>query len=197
MYTNLLSGAINTRPILEGNNRYIRSDVPTVITDKDKEWLLNNNIRTIIDLRTKEEQDTKPCPLMYMEEFEYYTISLSGGRDVPATPELVPISYMDMVDGQMDKVMDIAINATSNVLYFCNMGKDRTGVVSAILLMRLGKSIEYIIEDYIKTYEKVESVLKAYVSANPETDINVITPKREHMETFLEMYTDTINFQIK
>ena len=41
---------LNTRPILPNNNKYIRSDVPTIITEGEKERLLENNITTIVDL---------------------------------------------------------------------------------------------------------------------------------------------------
>lgn len=41
-----------------------------------------------------------------------------------------------MLDSQMYRIIDLICNAKSNVLYFCNAGKDRTGVVSAILLLK-------------------------------------------------------------
>lgn len=184
----ILSSTYNTRPILKNSLRFIRSDVPTTITENDKRWLLGNNIKTIIDLRTKEEQNVKQCPLMYMDDFIYHTVSLSGGKDIPASPELVPISYINMVDEKLEKVLDIAFNAQTNVLYFCNMGKDRTGVVSAAILRKLGFDDEYIITDYVATYENVKEILKVFASNNPQADINVITPKGEYMRSFLNIY---------
>ena len=55
----------NTRPIIENSFRYIRSDVPTEITEEEKDWLLTNNVTTIVDLRTKEERVRKHCPLIH------------------------------------------------------------------------------------------------------------------------------------
>lgn len=184
----MLSSTHNTRAILPDSLRFIRSDVPVFMNQEDIDWLISNNITTIIDLRTVEEQENKPCPLMEMKEFDYYTVSLSGGRDVPASPQLVPISYIDMVDDKLEQVIDIVTNAKSNVLYFCNMGKDRTGVVSAVLLRKLGMSDEYIVNDYIKSYDNVKDILEQYVHKNPDVDINVITPKAEYMRRFLELY---------
>ena len=68
------------------------------------------------------------------------------------------------------------------------MGKDRTGVVSAVLLRKLGMSDEYIVNDYIKSYDNVKDILEQYVHKNPDVDINVITPKAEYMRRFLELY---------
>ena len=41
----------NTRTIIDGNLRYIRSDVPTSLSKKERQWLIGNNILTIIDLK--------------------------------------------------------------------------------------------------------------------------------------------------
>ena len=43
--------------------RYIRSDVPENLTDEEVQWLLDNNIITIIDLRSEEEVAQKSCCL--------------------------------------------------------------------------------------------------------------------------------------
>lgn len=47
---------LNTRSILENDIKYIRSDVPTNISEDEKDKLLWNNITTIIDLRTETER---------------------------------------------------------------------------------------------------------------------------------------------
>ncbi len=41
---------------------------------------------------------------------------------------------------EIDKIINTIMNADSNVMYFCGAGKDRTGVVSAIILRKLGYS---------------------------------------------------------
>ena len=54
---------------------------------------------------------------------------VTGGNAVPPCREQVAKSYLNMVDGQMERIVDTIWNARSNVLYFCSAGKDRTGVV--------------------------------------------------------------------
>lgn len=104
---------------------------------------------------------------------------------MPECTDDVPLSYIRMADGQMNKIIDTIMNAESNVLFFCNAGKDRTGVVSAIILHRLGADDEFIINDYLLSADNLKEMLQAYAEQNPEIDINVITPKREYMEKFL------------
>lgn len=165
--------------------RFIRSDVPDNITADETGWLLANNVRTIIDLRKTEEQAKKVCPLQSDDRFTYFSIPVTGGNAVPKCADDVPLSYIRMADGQMDKIIDRIMNADNNVLFFCNAGKDRTGVVSAILLHRSGMDDEYIINDYLLSADALRDMLSAYAEQDPDVDINVITPKREYMEKFL------------
>ena len=62
-----------------------------------------------------------------------------------------------MLDTQMDKIIDTILSAKHNVLFFCGAGKDRTGVVSAVLLKKLGYDDKTIIDDYMKTKENLQA----------------------------------------
>ena len=93
-----------------------------------------------------------------------------------------------MVDDNMNNIVNTILNADSNVMYFCNAGKDRTGVVTAIILFKLGYEKQYIINDYLLSAANLESELQLFVDNNPDVDINVITPKAEYIEEFLDWY---------
>ena len=164
----------NTRAILPDSNKYIRSDVPTIVTEIDIAWMKENDVTTIIDLREESEQKRKPYPLYGMEGFDYLSMPVSGGDRVPPTVDDVSASYYSMVDAQMERIIRTIMNAKSNVLYFCNAGKDRTGVVSAIILNKHGYDDEYIIADYLKTADNLRDVLIKYVEGNPDIDIEFI-----------------------
>lgn len=151
-------------------------------------WLKENNILTIIDLRSEHEQNSKPCPLKHNACFKYISLPVTGGNAIPETTSDVPVSYLNMVDEQMNIIIDTIMNADTNVMYFCNAGKDRTGVVSAILLKKLGYDNQYIINDYLKSANNLKNMLMSFAKSNPEIDINVITPCREYIDTFLTLY---------
>lgn len=182
----------NTRPIIEGNLKYIRSDVPTCISGKERQWLIDNNILTIVDLREESEQIQKPCPLRDDSEFNYLSMPVTGGNKVPASQDEVAFSYIGMVDDNMDNIVNTIMNADTNVLYFCNAGKDRTGVVTAIILSKLGYEKCYIINDYLLSGDNLRADLQAFARENTDIDINVITPKRKYIEKFLEWYYQQI-----
>ena len=189
---NIFKSTLNTRPILENSLKFIRSDVPTSISEDEILWLLENNITSVIDLRTDDERIRKECPLSKDNRFTYHCMPVTGGNAVPPTVDDVSKSYISMVDEQMDRIIETAWNSNSNVLYFCNAGKDRTGVVSAVLLHNAGVGLEYIVDDYMKTKNNLEKVLKDFANNNSEIDINVITPCRRYIEEFLEWYMNHI-----
>ena len=93
----------NTRIIINGDLRYIRSDVPTYLSAEERQWLINNNIRTVVDLRYESEQFQKSCPLKTDNVFNYISMPVSGGNSVPISPDEVALSYINMVDDTMDK----------------------------------------------------------------------------------------------
>ncbi len=178
----------NTRTIIDNDLRYIRSDVPTYLSKKERQWLIDNNILTIIDLREEAEQYQKPCPLRNDNAFNYISMPVKGGNAVPTSPNEVALSYINMVDDTMDNIVNTIMNADTNVMYFCNAGKDRTGVVTAIILSKLGYEKQYIINDYLLSGENLKTELLLFAHNNTDIDINVITPQTEYIEKFLEWY---------
>lgn len=111
-----------------------------------------------------------------------------GGDVLSKSIDDVSKSYIDMVDSSLYSTVDFILNAKSNVLYFCNAGKDRTGVVSAILLYRSGMYCEYIIGDYLKSADNLKDRLQTFSKENPKVDINIITPKERYIKEFLERF---------
>lgn len=181
----LLKSTLNTRALPVGGLRYIRSDAPLCLTEEEIQWLLDNHITTLVDLRSAQELEHKPCPLQDVAGFTYYHIPVTGGGDTPKSREHLYEVYRGMVDAQMDTILETILNAASNVMYFCTAGKDRTGVVSALLLKRLGISEEVIVEDYMKSKDNLLDMLTSYVKNHPEVDIDIIVPQEENIRQVL------------
>ena len=86
----LLQSTANTRQVLPGSFRYLRSDAPTAPTDEDIRFLLTHQVTLLIDLRSDAECQRHPCPLARNAAFTYRHrrqchASLDGGR-----PPLLP-----------------------------------------------------------------------------------------------------------
>ena len=186
----IFSSTQNTRPILGGSFRFIRSDVPTEVSEDERRWLIENGITNILDLRTDEERARKECPLEKDDRFQYHLMPVTGGNAIPKTVNDVSKSYIAMVDDKLKNTIEFMLSSGVGTLYFCNAGKDRTGVVSAILLHRLGMSREYIIADYMKSKSNLRNMLEAFAEQNPSVDINVITPHERYISEFLDWYVN-------
>ena len=183
----ILQTTLNTRALPTGNFRYIRSDYPGKLTDGEVQWLRLNGITTIVDLREEKEYAARPCRLENENGFIYHHLPVTGGGDTPKSPEAVAETYLGMIDAQMDKIINTIMNAESNVMYFCGAGKDRTGVVSAIILRKLGYSDRVIIDDYMETKDNLMGFLTSYVKEHPEVDINIIIPNENNIRKVLSM----------
>ena len=184
--SSLFQSTLNTRLLPTGDMRFIRSDCPEKLTDEEAEWLLQNQVTTIVDLREKKEYERKPCRLETEDGFTYYHMPVTGGGDPPKSPENVASVYLGMLDKQMDEIIQTIMGAKSNVLFFCGAGKDRTGVVSAIILKKLGFDDQTIIDDYMKTKENLHDFLTAYVKEHPQVDMNTVIPNENNIKKVLE-----------
>lgn len=181
----LFEHTLNTRPILENSLRFVRSDVPARVSEAEKDALIERGITTIVDLRTAAERAERPCPLADDARFTYLCMPVTVGNAVPATVDDVSRLYIAMVDDALHRTIDTIWTAKTNVLYFCAAGKDRTGVVSAILLHKSGMSREYIVADFMKTRANLKAYLEEYAREHPGIRVDVILPQERYMEEFL------------
>ena len=186
LMASLLQSTLNTRILPVAEKRFLRSDVPLQLTDAEISWLLENGITTLVDLRSMEEVQRKPCPLAVNPLFTYHHLPVTGGGDTPLSRAHLHETYRNMVDGRMARILDVLLSAPAGAMYFCTAGKDRTGVVSALLLKKLGADEETIVQDYMLSKGNLMDMLLSYASAHPEVDPDIIIPQEENILNVLE-----------
>ena len=187
MKRSLLESTENTRPV--GHYRAVwRSDAPHSPTKEDIRILREKQITTLLDLREDASVRKHPCTLAGMAEFRYLRCPITEGSGLPASPELVPVSYLEIAEspGTLQALREIA-DAPAGVCFFCTAGKDRTGVLSALLLLLAGAEDGEIVSDYLRTKEFAAGRLAAVRELFPEADPKIYTPCTAHMETFLRL----------
>ena len=185
----LLESTANTRAVLPGNFRILRSDAPLSPTPADVAFLLAHGVTTLIDLRSDSEVDRKPCPLAEDARFAYHRMPVTGGNAMPDSPADVPLSYLRMADEQMARILDVIRSTEGGAMYFCTAGKDRTGVVSALLQREAGLSREAIAADYALSGDNLKELFAAFHARHPEINVEIYTPKEEYMLAFLDLLT--------
>lgn len=199
-YKSLLSCSYNTRELggiktsdggITKNNVFWRSDVASVPSEEDIEKLLSADITIIIDMRTDEEVHKTPNGLADIAGFEYHHFPITEGSGVPESLEAVPHSYIDIALAEnMPSVMKTIAEADGGVLFNCTAGKDRTGVVSAVILMLCGADREDIVSNYVVSREYNRKRLEAFLTAHPEVDRDIVLANEKSMNGFIDLFNE-------
>lgn len=151
-------------------NKYFRSPALYKLTPKAiKELQETYKIKTVIDLRTIQEASEKPDKTI--EGVKYYHIpifdeskvgitrdrksmTLGTLRDMPKMIDLYKTMASEESLKNINKVLSLILNLKDEempVIFHCTAGKDRTGVIAALLLKHFGADDKDIYEDYLCT----------------------------------------------
>ncbi|MVB10742.1 Tyrosine-protein phosphatase [Caprobacter fermentans] len=184
-----LGGYPSARGGITAWRRFIRSDAPVLLTQNETAMLRERNIMTVIDLRYPDEAERKPCFLAGEKDFSYYNFSIGSGF-VPAEEEEIKHSYMTFVHHQsaMKQVFQTMAKADNGVLFHCSAGKDRTGVVSALLLSLAGVEDCDILADYEVSYPYIRPILRKLRENDPSLPAFAGRSKTEYLEDFLKLF---------
>lgn len=167
----------------------IRSDVPNYPCEEDFRFIKDYGITTMIDMRGEKDVARKPNGFAHTDGINYVNYPIDEGSGIPESAEAVPESYQDIAcAANMGKVFRCIADAKGGVMFHCTAGKDRTGVVSAILLSHAGVSDADIIENYVLTKEYGKERLELVHKNFPELDMNIVTPNERFMQVFLELF---------
>jgi protein-tyrosine phosphatase len=137
--------------------RMLRADSLHRVDQQGIAALLDAGVTTVIDLRQADELAHQPNPLAKVPAVAYHNVSLFEGLapDVMGpTDVLFELYKMALRDRQpvLARVLRLIADAPAGtVLFHCTAGKDRTGIVAALLLGMGGASREIIVQDYSLT----------------------------------------------
>ena len=194
VYRSLLKATTNTRELgglrtadgrITRSDVFWRSDAPVAYLAEDAETLRRHGITTLIDLRTDKEVGDKPCAYT-SPEFDYHNFTITEGSRPPASLEDVPQCYMDAAASKnMAKALHAAAEAKGGVMFFCAAGKDRTGVLAAIILLACGVDRYSVIHNYTLSREYNKTRLEAYIASHPGIDRRIILANESSMESFI------------
>lgn len=170
-----LKGAKNVRDLGETKNEegkvirqglFIRSDALKDLTFSDKYALKHKyKIKTIIDLRNVKEVEEKPDKkIRGVNYFNFPLINQSAEgithekhkhdySNMPGLEKLYEeIVLSDYAIQSFKKIFEVLMNLdNAPVMFHCSVGKDRTGLVTLLLLSLLDVSEKKIEKDYLES----------------------------------------------
>jgi hypothetical protein len=178
-------------PIRDG--RLYRSDEPRGGAEPTIAALTGDGIRTVVDLRSTDETERRPS--VVATEAMYVVSPLVDPemdhlRDPSSETNLLDL-YRGSVDRNgrtiADAVHRIADAAPGGVLVHCSAGKDRTGILLAVLLSALGAPDGAIIDDYTRSEGRLVSYFADLLSAIDDAK------RRQRVTTYQHASADTMS----
>jgi protein-tyrosine phosphatase len=176
-----LSGAFNFRdlggyPTRSGRvtrwGRLFRSDTLHQLTAGDVEILRALGLATIVDLRTSGELGRTGRGPMASEPIDYRHLSVirEGEGEAMAAPappgHELTARYLWYLDRGREALVEalslLADPARLPLVFHCAAGKDRTGVLAALVLDILGVEPDVIVADYVVTAGRMDLILARY-----------------------------------
>ena len=172
-------------------NRLIRSDAPIALSANEIEVLRSRGITTVIDLRGQGESAKQPSALAQADGFDCRNIPL-GNCNAPETEDEMAPGYLRMTEqtDAMAQIMRVISRANGGVLFHCASGKDRTGVVAALLLSLAEVPLADILADYQISYIYVRKEVLEYHASHPDAAPWVGQSKTDYMERFLSLFAE-------
>jgi protein-tyrosine phosphatase len=161
--------------------RLYRADGLQRLSDDGLEAFERLGIRTVLDLRTVGEIDRHGIVTPEAAEVERHHLPLLertwSKEEVTDSPsyELVASLYLDMLGSGAERFARafelLAVEGTYPVVFHCTAGKDRTGVLAAVLLSVLGVSDEAVVADYALSRSAVDRWLAWFRAEHPDEEL--------------------------
>lgn len=139
---------------------FLRGDTLCELTDDGRRSLLEDGVRTVVDLRSTDELEREPNPFASIEgvRYEHRPLNDPGVTSRISAIEDPTERYRVMLDenGQrIAAIMNVIATSPRAVLFHCFAGRDRTGIVAAMLLRLAGVPDEAIAADYAISDERL------------------------------------------
>jgi protein tyrosine/serine phosphatase len=163
--------------------RVVRADCVRQLTDDGWHALVGYGIRTVVDLRQPSERDEDPAAavpvdvvhapfLREREQAEWDQLDAIGaaaGEDHVAGTRDVYLALLESSGEEVAAALTaVAAAPEGGVLVHCHAGKDRTGLLTALLLDLAGAERPSIAEDYALSGSLLARTLADWVDEAPD-----------------------------
>lgn len=210
-------GLLNARelggmPLKDGrifkNGIAIRSDSPSELTKEQAAAVRDYGVTQVIDLRSEAEVATYGNVFMNFDGVIFHNIPLFlGNPDATDDPTMnflrthklgdFYVLIMKELGASVCDVLRLILNNDGITLYHCAHGKDRTGVISALLYLLAGVSKENIITNYAISYEYMRPILDPLIAKREEALKHTLRSDAENMRIFLEYIDSEYNGSVE
>lgn len=133
-------------------NRMYRSDLPHSLTNEEIEFFRQQNIKKVIDLRAQSECMKKSCVFLRESDFDYKNLAIGvSKRPLNKEEKLELYKQFFLSYEAMKQILQEIATSRTGILFHCSSGKDRTGLLTALIYMLLEVANQDIISDYLQS----------------------------------------------
>lgn len=176
----------------------LRSDQLCGMTDDEKAMLKARGLTDVVDLRSEGERERYPNDFAGDPDVTIHTITVGHTVDAmqfsPADYKNMGEMYVEMVDANGRQYVDMvraAAEAKGMVIVHCMAGKDRTGIVCALILKALGVCDADVVADYqiSETHQHHEDD-ERFLTSNPDMPRYLMRSEPENMRILLRHFNE-------
>jgi protein-tyrosine phosphatase len=175
-----------------------RADDLSKLSPADMARLEELGVSIVIDLRSGEELDRAPNPLRGRPGFAYHHAPLLDGvnstPDQPPEIQSLPEMYKSLLSNAGPQIRGVfqvlSRREGRGAVFHCTAGKDRTGVIAALILNLCGVADGDIIADYALTYEKMRPFFEVMTQKAREAGIHIPEHLLRSDPAFMEEFLD-------
>lgn len=182
--------------------RLFRSDALNELTPSDVNRVLEDlSLRTMVDLRNCDEASRDGIGVLPANGLDYHHFPLLEERgesppmDGTCIAERLSATYQWIIhnSGRLlaEAVTVIAGSRDSAVVFHCSAGKDRTGIIAALVLGVLGVKQEIVMADYLLTNDVAVDIFRRISRMQPQY---VYTPESLKAHSLaMEQFQETLH----
>ncbi|MCR4556975.1 MAG: tyrosine-protein phosphatase [Saccharofermentans sp.] len=191
---------------------FLRSGSPEWLKPDQIEAVKAYGVKSVIDLRATDELKGTGNPFSEDPDVKFYNVPLFNGDpngDDDKTMEFIInntlgdyyVIIAEEMGDRLAEIMRILLSSSGLTLFHCAHGKDRTGVVAALLYLLAGASRANIVKNYAVSYEYLKDFLAPSIAKLPDNMKHILKSDAHNMETFLDYidrkwYGDAANLLI-
>ncbi len=176
-----------------------RADGLGELTEDDLAMMRALGIRTVLDLRSGGELEQSRFDVAaHPVSFHHlpFIQTIPDPEEFDRRPDLLQSQYLEMLDTSGDQIVAaLRVLASPDALpavFHCTAGKDRTGLLSAIVLSLVGVPDETVVADYALSAAAMDRLREKIIRKYPESEerLNTIdgvfTAEPDKMEVLLD-----------
>jgi len=171
----------------------LRSDQLAGLTDEDKKMLVQSGLTTVIDLRKSEEVERFPNDFIDSENVKVHNMEDSMKVKSEATDQTKVTCMGDLYIRKLESngsyyvsVIDLIANSPGMTIIHCLAGKDRTGIIAALILLLLGVDELDVIADYQVSQTYLKYNIEDFLKHNPDAPRYTLSSNAKNIEMLID-----------